>query len=404
VRRILSIGSMYPPHSEGGYEVAWRSNVRWLRDRGYAVRVLTSDLRLEDRPGPEDPDVHRDLRWYWQDYAFPPIGKLERLRLERDNAATLRRHLDQHRPDVVTWWGMGGMSLSLIEQVRRAGLPAIGHVGDDWMVYGPEVDAWIRPWSSRPLLGRVAESVSGVPTRVEMGAAALWHFVSESTRGKAARAWELPKTTITPAGIDAGLFAALPEAEWGWRLLCAGRIDRRKGIDTAVRVLPLLPDEAVLEVVGDGDPDYSAELRRIADRLAVGDRLRLAGSQPHERMAEVYGRADAVLFPVRWEEPWGLVPLEAMAVGRPVLATGTGGSGEYLDHERNCLAFPPDDAEALAASLRRLAEDAQLRRRLRQGGLETAALHTEEAFNESLRRSIEEDLPAWSRDGPRGAP
>src|SRR5919204_6946611 len=43
VARILSIGNMYPPHSEGGYELAWRSNVRWLRQRGFEVRVLASD-------------------------------------------------------------------------------------------------------------------------------------------------------------------------------------------------------------------------------------------------------------------------------------------------------------------------------------------------------------------------
>ena len=75
VRRVLSIGNMYPPHSHGGYEVAWRSNVRWLRSRGYAVRVLTSDLRVESASGPEDDDVHRELEWYWRDHEFPPVGR-----------------------------------------------------------------------------------------------------------------------------------------------------------------------------------------------------------------------------------------------------------------------------------------------------------------------------------------
>ncbi len=49
--------------------------------------------------------------------------------------------------------------------------------------------------------------------------------------------------------------------------------------------------------------------------------------------------ADALLFPVQWEEPWGLVPLEAMASGTPVVATGTGGSGEYLRDGDNCLVY-----------------------------------------------------------------
>jgi glycosyltransferase involved in cell wall biosynthesis len=81
-------------------------------------------------------------------------------------------------------------------------------------------------------------------------------------------------------------------------------------------------------------------------------------------MGEVYAAHDCVLFPVRWEEPWGLVPLEAMAVGRPVVATGTGGSAEYLRDAGNCLLHPPGDAAALAQQLRAaLALDPQARRR-----------------------------------------
>jgi glycosyltransferase involved in cell wall biosynthesis len=83
------------------------------------------------------------------------------------------------------------------------------------------------------------------------------------------------------------------------------------------------------------------------------------------------------VFPVTWAEPFGLVPLESMAVGRPVLATGQGGSGDYLRDGENGLLHPPGDAAALAATMRRLAEDAPLRARLRTGGLATARTLTE---------------------------
>src|SRR5689334_5009168 len=72
-------------------------------------------------------------------------------------------------------------------------------------------------------------------------------------------------------------------------------------------------------------------------------------------MAAVLAGADAVLFPVRWAEPWGRVAIEAMATGRPVVATGRGGSAEYLRHEHNALVVAPDDAAALAAAVARLA-------------------------------------------------
>src|SRR5439155_14590003 len=71
-------------------------------------------------------------------------------------------------------------------------------------------------------------------------------------------------------------------------------------------------------------------------------------------------------------EPFGLVPVEAMSCGVPVVATGTGGSAEFLSDGTNCLCFHPGDAEALGAAVRRLAGDAELRARLVTGGLQTA--------------------------------
>ena len=102
-----------------------------------------------------------------------------------------------------------------------------------------------------------------------------------------------------------------------------------------------------------------------------------------------YADADAVLFPVRWKEPFGLVPLEAMAVGTPVVASGRGGGAEYLREGENCLIADPDTgAGPLADAVRRLASDGALRNRLRSGGLATAAGHTEERFNEAVEAAL----------------
>src|SRR3954468_16442588 len=173
---------MYPPHDlAGGYELTWRSSVRHLREHGLEVRVLTSDYRAPalDPELELDPDVHRELRWYWREHAFPRFGLRERIAIERGNAAALARHLAGFRPDVVAWWGMGGMSLGLVERVRRAGVPAVGVVGDEWLRWGPRTDGWMRPFRERPRLARIAERATGLPARVDFGAAGLWLFNSE---------------------------------------------------------------------------------------------------------------------------------------------------------------------------------------------------------------------------------
>src|SRR4051794_22909956 len=110
---------MYPPHDlHGGYELTWRSSVLYLRARGDAVRVLTSDYRAPElQPDAEvDEDVHRSLRWYWRDHEFPRFSVRERLAIERHNAGVFDAQVSSFRPSVLAWWGMGGMSLGLVER------------------------------------------------------------------------------------------------------------------------------------------------------------------------------------------------------------------------------------------------------------------------------------------------
>ncbi len=387
--RILTVGNMYPPHALGGYELTWRSAVADLRRRGHEVRVLTSDYRSPAGDGDEDPDVHRELHWYWRDHAFPRLGLRERQRLERHNARLFDRHMRELRPDVFNPWAMGGMSLSLLEWARRAEIPAVAVVGDDWLVYGPKVDAWTRMFSRRPWAAPLARALTGLTTRVDWRHPERWIFNSETVRRRALAARpELRGTEVAHPGIEPDRFHPAPRPPWRWRLLCLGRIDPRKGVDTAVRALAELPGEATLAVVGAGDNQHLGELRDLADELGLDGRISF-GRVPRSEVPRAYAEADALLFPVRWEEPWGLVPLEAMAVGCPVIATGTGGSGEYLRHEENCLLFERDRAVELATAVCRLKGDDGLQQRLREGGFATAARFPESAYNEAIAVAIE---------------
>lgn len=389
--RVLAVGNMFPPHHLGGYELVWHSAVRHLRAAGHRVRVVTSDYRApRPQAGFDESDVHRELRWYWRDHEFPSLSLRDRYRIERHNSEALARHLAELSPDVVSWWAMGGMSMSLLEAVRRRGLPAVGLVHDDWLVYGPRVDGWQRAFSRPPVLAWAVERLTAVPTRLRLGESAAWIFVSETVRRRAAEARaNLERTGIAHSGIDVAMFSAAPEGPWRWRLLYVGRIDPRKGVATAVRALALLP-EAQLRVAGGGDERHLRELASLASELGVSSRVAFE-HRPREELPAIYAAADAVVFPTLWEEPWGLVPLEAMAVGRPVIATGTGGSGEYLRDGENCVVFrPKDDPGALAAAVRTLAADAALRRRLRENGQRTAERYTEEAFNGRVRAALED--------------
>lgn len=395
--RVLAVGSLYPPHHLGGYEVIWLGTTGHLADRGHEVRTLATTHHEPGGEGLPDPhpDVHRALRWYWSDYGFPALALRERLALERHNHRVLEEHLSQFRPDVVMWWAMGGMSVSMVQAVARRGIPAVGVVCDDWLDYGPRVDGWIAGWKRRRArpFAPLAERITGIRTRFDADHGVRWLFISETTRRRARQrgGWSVPDSAVCHSGIDPSRFPpAAPRPAWEGRLLYAGRLDPRKGITTAIDALADLPATTTLDLVGTGLPQDVAALRRQAEELGLEERVRFRDQVAHDALADVYAGADVVLFPVSWEEPWGLVPIEAMSVGRPVVATGTGGSGEYLRDGVNCLRFPPKDAGALAAAVQRLAADPALRAQLRAGGAQTAATYTQQAFDEQVAGHVED--------------
>jgi glycosyltransferase involved in cell wall biosynthesis len=402
---VLTVGNLYPPHHFGGYEIVWHSAVEHLRRRGHTVRVLATDTRTGAPDAEDEEDVHRELRWTLGDGRIEPLGVRESLGLARHNHRALARHLDEFRPQVVSWWAMGGLTLGLLDTPRRRGLPAVAFVHAEWLDWGRWADPWVHGFRGRrSRLIPIVESVTRMPVEPDYASAARYVFVSEHTRRHALSLdLGLTDTGVAHSGIHTDFLDPAPEGPWTWRMLYVGRLDPNKGVDTAVEAMRHLPAQAQLELIGGWDSNEEARLLGLARDFGVAERVRFGGQRGRQEVAEAYGRADVVVFPVRWDEPWGLVPLEAMARGRPVVATGRGGSAEYLRHEDNCLLFEADDPEGLAAALRQLASDDALRARLRRGGLETAARHTDEVFNESVEEELTRAAAQGSQSPPLGS-
>ncbi len=390
-KRVLVLTNMYPPHHFGGYELSCRDVVERWRATGHEVEVLTTSMRVDgvaEAPGESDRGVHRELEWYWDRHVLTSPSPYRRLRVERANHRALAAALRRHRPDVISVWNMGVMSLGLLAQLVDARTPIVYVVCDDWLIYGPELDAWTRMFDGRPRLGRLASAITRVPTRLpDLGSSGTFCFVSETTRDRAAESsrWRFPDATVVYSGIDMTDFPDVPTAarSWGARLLYVGRLDERKGVDTAIRALARLDETATLQIIGKGDDSYVAHLEALAADLEVGSRVRFSSAE-RSSLATHYRSADALVFPSTWTEPFGLVPLEAMACGTPVIATGMGGSSEFLSDGVNCLQFPPWDDSALAARVEELAGDAALREHLVERGRATAAELTVDRLAERL--------------------
>jgi glycogen synthase len=411
VARVLTVTNWYPPHHYGGYELSCFDVMTRLAERGHEVRILCSDERVPGAAAPDpshEPLVHRDLQLYLREGVLYQPPMRERLAIERHNHFALERHLGEHQPDVVSVWHMGALSLGLLRRLADRGIPTVHAVCDDWLTYGQQLDGWSRPFAGNPLrrmVGRVVEASTGVPTGLaDPGTAAAFCFVSESTRRRsiAHGPWTCPRSTVVYSGIDRNEFPAtvqVPERPPGWRLLFTGRFDSRKGIETALRALEFLPQEATLACYGRGGSDERTRLAKLAAELGVTDRVTF-GTLDRDQLGPRYLAADVFVFPSEWEEPFGLVPVEAMACGTPVVATGTGGSGEFLRDGYNCLLFQLADPRALAAAVRRLHDNAELRSQVVRGGLHTA----EELDVERLVDVLEEWHVAASEQFADGQP
>ncbi len=381
--RVLVISFEYPPCSIGGYGVMCAQVCEWLHQRGHDVEVLTSVSLAVPAPGEGvwregSILVRRTLSSYWdgRDCLYPPFR--EALAMEQANQAQLLSILAEYRPDVVSFWHMGAMSLGLITTTLRLGYPIVFVIGDDWLCYGGWADAWLRRFSYQPLRARAVGRLTGLPTRLpDLGSAGMFCFVSDYTRRRAEEVggWRFPRFDITRPGVSPAEFpplAAAPERPWRWRLLWPGRVTQEKGAQTAIKALGLLPEQAVLEILGPVEPAYRRSLLEMAAALGVADRLTYPLASRQDMRAH-YQQADVTLFTSMIEhEAFGLVPLEAMASGCPVVATGIGGSGEYCLDDVNCLRCTAGDAESLALAIQRLAANPALRRRLIEGGLRTA--------------------------------
>ncbi|HTU79291.1 MAG TPA: glycosyltransferase family 4 protein [Solirubrobacteraceae bacterium] len=136
------------------------------------------------------------------------------------------------------------------------------------------------------------------------------------------------------------------------RVLFAGRLEAPKGVAVLIHAVRELDCELV--ICGGGR--LLEQLRGLTARLAIEDRVRFAGWLEPPELAGELAQASVVAIPSLWPEPFGLVGIEALAVGRPVVASATGGIRDWLADDVG-VGVKPGDARELALALERLLSD-----------------------------------------------
>jgi glycosyltransferase involved in cell wall biosynthesis len=180
------------------------------------------------------------------------------------------------------------------------------------------------------------------------------------------------RIVVVPCGVDLSAFrpeGPVAPRTAGRLILCIGRMVPRKGVDTVIAALRQLPDTELVIAGGSPDDAESLRLRELAAGYGLAERVHVIGSVPRTHVPALMRSADVVVT-VPWYEPFGMVPVEAMACGVPVVASAVGG---HLDTVAGCgVLVPPRRPRALARALKDLLGDPDKRAQLGAEGARRA--------------------------------
>lgn len=347
----------------GGVQSHIRALSETLRSRGHRVGVIAPSMTA-GRSGSQEGDVLLIGR----SLGIPANGSVAPLAFGPQAAASLRRALDAFGPELLHLHEPLIPSLSLIA-LWRENVPMVGtfhaSAGSSW-AYG----------AARPALRRAVRKLS------------VRTAVSEAARELVGRYYP-GRYELTPNGVQTARFAGPhPPRSDRKKVLFLGRIERRKGLEVLIHAMTGLRDiDATLIVAGTGPQENAC--RRLALKLEVP--ADFIGPVPDEELPELYRSADTYCAPGLGGESFGIVLVEAMAAGAPIICSDIPGYRAVA--EEAAVLVPPDSPEDLANAIRRVLTDESLSDTMREASEKVArrydwnrlAVGVETIYEQALR-------------------
>ncbi len=349
-RGMLKVGIVSPygyPHP-GGVNDHVRNQYEQLTALGHDAWIITSKYGRQRES--EGHIIRLGTGW-----AFPANGSVGRVTLSLRFKEQARELLDAERFDVLHFHEplVPFLSPTLLDASRTVNVATFHAFGG----FSPSY------WVGRRFAGRLAKRLHG---RIAVSGAAR-HFISRYFPGD---------YEIIPNGVDLGLFAdAEPYDELRdgtLNILFVGRFEERKGLTHLLKAYHRLRKrriDARLLVIGTGPK--SREYRRYIGLRGIRDVEFLGRVSDHDK-ARYFASADIFCAPATGQESFGIVLLEAMAAGVPIVASDIHGYKQVVQRNVQGLLVEPRNQRALAAGLYALARDPELRHEMGEAGRATA--------------------------------
>jgi len=297
----------------------------------------------------------------------------------RTNYKICRKIIKKIKPDIVYIWQLNGALIKPVLALQKERLPIVFNLGDYWLK-DLKTETDLEP---NILKKRFRLFLLGIKDFRRLDLRYLLTN-SLSLRQKYVDAgFKKENITVIPRGIHSSInlehtdLAKLNRAHNDKiKLLFVGRLVPDKAPDIAIRAVAQLVHKMGianihLDIIGSGDKEYSEGLQNIVASLKIKNNVHFLGQIGHDELIPRYKTYDCLLFTSRWEEPFSIVLLEAMANGVPVIATNSGSVQEIISDGINGIIVPKDQPIALANAIKKVIQDNDFTQKIRLAALAT---------------------------------
>ncbi len=358
ILRITSLG-----YESGGAENGIVLTDRVLEECGHEVRVLASDRE-------------KDEKTFFADYTFPALSHhsfVMRALYRMFYPASYRevkRVLLEYKPDVVQLHTMYELSPSVLFALKGYPIIMTVHGAEDYFLglltwgfpkylFKEGVDEFTK--ENLNLTGKLHYLFHRycIYPIYSLGFRYVATFLVMSEYMKGLLAKEGKEATVIPNATE--LFASSPIDTASASLLYVGRLEKIKGVQVALKALAQVHKErsdTTLTIAGEGA--YRGELEALTKQLNLENKVHFVGHKTRDELYELYKDATVLLVPSLWPEPFGKVGVEAMSVGRPVIASNVGGVGEWLKDGEVGYLVEPNNPEVLVIKILTILGDPEL--------------------------------------------
>jgi len=319
--RILTISNYYPPHFIGGYEIACKETMDFLKEQGHDILVISSDYQKSNET---EEQIERSMRITDYNSSSYINKKLD----EYHNYNIVKNAIQTFQPDLIYYWSLRGLGIKILKNTEETKIPKIFEIGDFWMNGYMKKSSNIKEFikNSLPFIDKKDFDFSP--------SICVSKWIEEEMKIR----YKTKKSYVIPNGTDIPL--AINKSNQTIKFIFVGRVEEEKGIHIAIEALNKFTKKYpnknfTFDIYGGGDVNYIHKCKKLAKPL--GSKLSFKG-QVKERK-EIYKNASILLMPTQMREPFGLVIIEAMAYKCAVIATNAYGPAEIINHKENGILF-----------------------------------------------------------------